>query len=143
MQDVFLQYDLEYFRGNLKCLRVLDGINIMLYVSTNIQRYSEFAEHFRKTHESIEFIDLSKVPSATLADACSNIVGHHKSCVVFLGYIEPGWMLDLQSQTRIRRLFRKFPVGLVVNFTESLPFSWKNEIDMIYTFKPLNKDGEP
>jgi hypothetical protein len=107
----------------------------MLYVSTNIEKYSEFAEEFRKTHESLEFIDLSKVESVSLADACSNIVNHHKSCAVFLGYLEPGWMLDPQSQTRIRRLFRKFPVGLVVHFTESLPFSWKNEIDTIYTFK--------
>lgn len=108
----------------------------MLYVSTNIIKFKEFFNIFKETHKDINCIDLSKIPTADLAQECSSIVDHHKECIVFLGYLEPGWMLDLQSQTRLRKLFRKFPVAMLTNFTESLPFSWKTEIDIIYTFKP-------
>ncbi len=114
----------------------------MLYVCTKISKFHEFSEMFRKTHEGCHFIDLSKVSTNSLADECDSIVNHHKECTIFLGYVEPGWMLELSHQTRIRKLFRKFPVGLVLQFPESLPFSWKNEIDTIYTFKALIKNGE-
>ncbi len=108
----------------------------MLYISTDITKYKEFLSIFKEKFKDIECIDLSKVKSVELADECTSIVNHHKDCIVFLGYLEPGWMLDAQSQTRLRKLIRKFPVGIVTNFTESLPFSWKNEIDIVYTFKP-------
>jgi len=107
-----------------------DFINTMLYVSTDITKFQEFSEHFRKTHGTV--IDLSKVQSSELPHECDAIVAHHKSCAVFLGYLEPGWMLDSPSQTRLRKLIRKFPVGIVCNFLESLPLSWKNEIDILY-----------
>jgi hypothetical protein len=113
-----------------------DFINTMLYVSTNITKFQEFSEEFRKTHGTV--IDLSKVASAELCTECDSIVSHHKNCAIFLGYIEPGWMLDSPSQTRLRKLFRKFPVAFVCNFLESLPFSWKNEIDILYLHDSKN-----
>ena len=90
---------------------------------------------FKEKFKHMECIDLSKVECSKLADECMSIVEHHKNSCVFLGYLEPGWMLDPQNQTKMRKLFRTFPVGLVTFFTESLPYSWKNEIDVIYTFK--------
>jgi hypothetical protein len=104
----------------------------MLYVSTNLNKFHEFKEQFQKTHEKNNFIDLSKVPLIQLSDESDSILAHHKDCVIFLGYIEPGWMLDSMSQTRIRKLIRKFPVAFICSFLESLPFSWKNEIDILY-----------
>jgi len=103
----------------------------MLYVLTDITKFQEFSEQFRTTHDNV--IDLSKVPFSDLSHECQSIVLHHKSCAVFLGYLEPGWTLDSPSQTRLRKLFRKFPVAIVCNFVESLPFSWKNEIDILYS----------
>jgi hypothetical protein len=103
----------------------------MLYVSTDITKFQEFSEQFRKTHETV--IDLSKVVSTDLPQQCDAIVSHHKTCAVFLGYLEPGWMLDPLSQTRLRKLFRKFPVAIICHFLESLPLSWKNEIDILYS----------
>lgn len=114
----------------------------MLFVSSNLQKYQEFRELFRKTHDSLQYLDLSRIPSNRLADEIDSIVGHHSSCCVFLGYLEPGWMLELTHQTRIRKLFRKFPVGIVTNFVESLPFSWKNEIDTFYTSRLITKNGK-
>lgn len=104
----------------------------MLYISTNLLKFQEFSELFQKTHETEKFIDLSKVALVDLASECDSVVGHHKDCIVFLGYLEPGWMLDSSSQTRIRKLIRKFPVAMTCFFLESLPFSWKNEIDILY-----------
>lgn len=110
----------------------------MLYISTNLSKFQEFSEEFQKTHENERFIDLSKVPLVDLANECDSIVSHHKNCTVFLGYLEPGWMLDSASQTRLRKLIRKFPVGLICYFLESLPLSWKNEIDILYLNESKN-----
>jgi len=115
----------------------------MLYVCTDLTKFSEFCRSFSKTHEDIKFIDLSKISSSNLADECESIVKHHKSCCVFLGYLEPGWMLEMPHQTRIRKLIRTFPVGLVTHYIESIPYSWKNEIDVLYTADALNKNGDP
>jgi len=113
----------------------------MLFVSSNIQKYQEFREIFRKTHDGIQFLDLSKIQSLRLVEEVDAIVNHHTTCCIFLGFLEPGWMLYLTHQTRMRKLFRKFPVAFVTNFVESIPFSWKNEIDSFYTDLPVNKNG--
>ena len=113
----------------------------MLYVSTNLLKFNEFKELFKKSNKDLTFLDLSNIPLSLLAEESTSVVNHHSKCSVFLGYLEPGWMLDLPSQTILRKLFRKFSVGLVCNFTESLPFSWKNEIDVLYIQKPLNTNG--
>jgi hypothetical protein len=114
----------------------------MLYVCTDITKFQSFLEIFQKRNESMRFVDLSKITSDLLATESDAIVQHHKDCCIFLGYLEPGWMLEPTHQTRLRKLFRKFPVGLVTNYTESLPYSWKNEIDIIYTYKDLKNHGE-
>ena len=100
----------------------------MLYVSSDISNYLKFRSQIEG-----DFIDLSKIPSSELANECDSIVDHHSKCSVFLGYLESGWMLEPSHQTRIRKLIRKFDVYLVSYFPESLPFSWKNEIDVFYT----------
>jgi hypothetical protein len=96
---------------------------------------------FKSIHPGLECIDLSKLHSSSLAAESMLIVDHHKSCCVFLGYVEPGWMLDIPSQVQLRHLIRKFPVGMISEFSESIPFSWKNEIDTIYTFKSVYANG--
>lgn len=114
----------------------------MLIVCTEITNFQSFLELFQKRNESLKCIDLSKLPLNILAEECDSIVYHHKECCIFLGYLEPGWMLEPAHQTRLRKLFRKFSVGLVLQFPESLPYSWKNEIDTIYTTNDLKKHGE-
>jgi hypothetical protein len=115
----------------------------MIYLCDDILRYTQFFTHFKSLHSEFECIDLSKIHSNLLAKEAALIVEHHKHCCIFLGYVEPGWMLDPTSQVQLRELFRKFPVGIVVEFSESLPFSWKNEIDTIYTSKWVHKNAEP
>lgn len=115
----------------------------MLYVCDDITRYKDFFQVFCDINKDLRCINLSTLQSIFLAGEATSIVDHHKSCCVFLGYLEPGWMLDLSTQVQLRRLFRKFPVGIVTEFSESLPFSWKNEINTIYTFKSLQTNGDP
>jgi hypothetical protein len=92
--------------------------------------------------EAIRFkcnFDLSKTPSYELADVCSNILQHHVSARIFLGYLDIGWMLDPKHEARIRNIIRRFEVYLVTFHLESIPHSWKNEIDTLYIENP--KDG--
>jgi hypothetical protein len=87
-------------------------------------------------------IDLSKTPSHELADVCDNILQHHSSATIFLGYLDVGWMLDPKHEARIRMIIRKFDVYLVTFHLESIPHSWKNEIDTLYTQVPKNGTAE-
>ena len=107
----------------------------MLHVCTDITQYKEFRDVFMSTYKDITVLDLSKVSSNKLATEANSLVSHHAKCAVFLGYLEPGWMLDMQFQTQMRKMIRKFPVFMVTMFVESIPFSWKNEIDTLYTYK--------
>jgi hypothetical protein len=113
----------------------------MLYICTNPLQFQEFVVYFKQTHGTSKFLDLSKVPIAKLADEGGSIVNHHSDCSVFLGYLEPGWMLDSGHQVILRRLIRKFPVAMITKFVDSIPFSWKNETHSIYTQVPLNHNG--
>ena len=114
----------------------------MLWVLTNLKKISEFREEFFKTHETLKIIDLSKIALKELANESESIVNHHKNCAIFIGYLEPGWMLELCDQTRMRKLFRKFPVAVITFFPESLPYSWKTDIAILYTQKAI-ENGEP
>lgn len=111
----------------------------MLWVCSAIDKYTVFRNLFWSSHSLV--IDLSKVPSSELANECDSVTNHHTDCAVFLGYLEPGWMIDATHQTRMRALIRKFTVGIVLFYPESLPYSWKNEIEVFYTDKPVNQNG--
>lgn len=104
----------------------------MLWACSDIAKFTEFRDVFRALHPNIEFIDLSKIESDTIYEQADSIRSHHTNACVFLGYLEPGWMLNLQHQTLMREVFRKFDVGFVYGVKESIPFSWKNEIEVLY-----------
>lgn len=96
----------------------------MLEVLTNTQKRQEFAKRFT--------IDISHVPSSEIITQCEAIYQHHNDTSIFLGFVEPGWMLSPAAQTRMRPIFRKFKVGFICIHPESIPFSWKNEIDTVF-----------
>jgi len=105
----------------------------MLFVCSSISKFDEFKDLLQKKHTDFQWVDISSVSTENLMEQCDAITSHHTNSCIFLGYIEPGWMLDPPHQTRLRTMFRKFPVGFVCEFPISIPFSWKNEIDTIYT----------
>jgi hypothetical protein len=100
-----------------------------------------FSDKWKALFPDKIFLDLSKHPSTDLASESISIVSHQTNCCVFLGYLEPGWMLDSNHQVILRKLFRKFPVAITCFYLDSIPFSWKNETETIYITVPLNSNG--
>jgi len=96
----------------------------MLEVSTNLEKIDEFAKRFA--------INISQVSSSEIITQCEAIFQHHSDTSIFLGFLEPGWMLSAEDQTRMRVIFRKFKVGFLCVHKESIPFSWKNGIETLY-----------
>jgi hypothetical protein len=87
-------------------------------------------------------IDMSKIPADKLADECDSILQHHKKVKLFFGYLDVGWMLDPKHEARIRNAIRKFEVYIVTFHLDSIPFSWKNEIDTLYVKRVENGGTE-
>jgi hypothetical protein len=104
----------------------------------HVYLYNHSFEDLRKQNT----IDLTKIPTDLLADECDNIVQHHKTCVLFFGYLDVGWMLDPKHEARIRNAIRKFEVHMVTFHLESLPHSWKNEIDTLYVRSSKNEHAK-
>jgi len=104
----------------------------MLFVCTDVSKFQRFKEKFKTQNMNVQFHDLSKLPSENLAQDCMGILNHYDTSAVFLGYIEAGWMLNPTNNIFLRYLIRKFPVGIVCNYTDSIPYAWKNGIDTLY-----------
>ena len=75
----------------------------MLEVCTNLN--NDFAKRYQ--------IDISQIPSSDIVLQCEAILQHHSDTSIFLGFLEPGWMLSAEHQTRMRPIFRRFNVGFL------------------------------
>lgn len=73
-----------------------------------------------------DYIDLSKVTSMELVNKLETIYNHHKDVDIYLGFLDPILMLTSQMEVRIRKVFRKFEIFMIVGNPFILPFSWKN-----------------
>jgi hypothetical protein len=104
----------------------------MLWVSTNVAKAAEFRKVFVGSFPDHTCVDLSKLPSKQLLEQADAITDHHTKSCVFLGYLDPGFMLSAEHQTLLRKLIRTFPVGFVCSCEDSIPFAWKNEIEVLY-----------
>ena len=76
--------------------------------------------------------DLSYELVDNLADTALGILAHHKTGVIWLGYLE-GWMLDAVDETKMRAVLRAFDCHVVTREPLSFSQAWKNEIDHLYT----------
>ncbi|NDG29809.1 hypothetical protein EB118_06905 [bacterium] len=74
------------------------------------------------------YFDLSKTMSNELCEKLETICEHHKSGFIYIGFLEPLLMLFPQEEARIRPVFRKFEIFMIVGDPCILPFSWKNGI---------------
>ena len=105
----------------------------MLWICDDVTKYETFKYVFQQMNKDGVWLDISKISSGDLVEQSESILSHHSNASVFLGYLEPGWMLEPTDQTILRNLFRKFNVGFVCKFVDSIPFSWKNEIEVMYS----------
>jgi hypothetical protein len=76
--------------------------------------------------------DLSYELVHNVADTALAILSHHKTGVIWLGYLE-GWMLDAVDETKMRAVLRAFDCHVVTREPLSFSQAWKNEIDHLYT----------
>lgn len=87
-------------------------------------------------------IDLSKISCEDLCTQLDAIYTHHPSANIYLGFLEPIYMLSPQEETRIRKCIRKFQIYIVVGNPFILPFSWKNGIETLTLYKDQRKNAE-
>jgi hypothetical protein len=83
----------------------------------------------------VDVFDLSETPLEQLADTATAILTHHKTAVIWFGYLE-GWMLTPMEEVRLRKVIRAFPCIAVSRVPLSFSNAWKMEIDTIYTASP-------
>jgi hypothetical protein len=79
-----------------------------------------------------DVFDLSETPLDQLADTATAILTHHKTAVIWFGYLE-GWMLTPMEEVRLRKVIRAFSCIAVSRVPLSFSNAWKMEIDTIYT----------
>jgi hypothetical protein len=87
------------------------------------------------TPKPADVFDLSETPLEQLADTATAILSHHKTAVIWFGYLE-GWMLTPMEEVRLRKVIRAFPCHVMSRVPFSFSNAWKNEIDSIYTASP-------
>jgi len=104
-----LIYELTTLLHTIKEFKRFLSSNLMLLVCTNIKQFHTFAEKFKQMFEPKKVLDLSKVPCSNLAAESLAIVNHHSDVAVFLGYLEPGWMLEPAHQVQLRKLDSEIP----------------------------------
>ena len=79
------------------------------------------------------FIDLSKLPSADLADQTETIRTHQKGQTsIYLGFLDPLFMLTPYHETILRRSIQSCRVVLVCSDPTALSFCWKNGIEELH-----------
>ena len=93
------------------------------------------------TSKPADCFDLSYEPISSLADIALGILAHHKTAVIWLGYLE-GWMLTPEEETRMRPVIRTFHCHAITREPMSFSQAWKNEIDTIY-IKDVNGSANP
>jgi len=84
--------------------------------------------------------DLSYELVQDLADVALSILAHHKTGVIWFGYLE-GWMLSPPDETRLRTVIRNFHCHVVTREPLSFSQAWKNEIDHVYTSEAHGPTG--
>lgn len=78
-------------------------------------------------------IDLSKLHSKEVADQSEIVRKHQKSpTTIYLGYIDPIYMLSPYHETILRRSIVDCNVVIVVSDPTALSLYWKNGIDNLH-----------
>lgn len=87
-------------------------------------------------------IDVSSEPLETLVDAVCSIFSHHKTAVIWFGYLE-GWMLTPAEEVRLRKVIRKFECHVISCHPLSFSHAWKSEISELFLVPPSVSADHP
>lgn len=72
------------------------------------------------------YLDVSKTRASDLAETMNTIYSHHPGSAIYLGFVDPLFMLTPSHEASCRRVFRGCTVALVCSNPLLLPYSWKN-----------------
>ena len=82
--------------------------------------------HLARSELPAGFLDLSKVTTDSLPTAINDFCDHHKTGHIYIGYLDPLYMLHPMEETVMRRGFCQCDMSIVVSNPYILPLSWKN-----------------
>ena len=88
-----------------------------------------------REHYGKDWIDLSGLPPDQLAEQAETLISHKATAPIYLGFLDPLSMLSAYHETRIRPLLRMRDVLLLCSDPASLPFAWKNGIDVLLIYE--------
>jgi hypothetical protein len=72
------------------------------------------------------YIDVSKTRGSEITETMATIYSHHPGSAIYLGFVDPLFMLTPPHEASCRRVFRGCTVALVCSNPLLLPYSWKN-----------------
>ncbi len=89
------------------------------------------------------YVDLSKIPSASLAEQAEVVRTHQTSVTtIYLGFLDPLSMLTPHHETILRRAVESCRVILLTSDPGALSLFWKNGISEMYIVGPSFKDDD-
>lgn len=87
--------------------------------------------YVRKTES--DFIDFSNLPSSKLAEQAEQVRLHQtKQTTLYLGFVDPVFMLTPHHETMLRRAINACRVVLVTSDPATLSLCWKNGITHLH-----------
>ena len=90
-----------------------------------------------------DVLDISKTPTPNLVDALLTIFGHQTpGRSIYIGFLDPIFMLPQQDEVRCRKVFRAVEVYMVTSNPFILPFSWKNGLKTLVVIGQHIEDVE-
>ena len=101
---------------------------LIVYASLDIPKAVQMVQE-----KETGFIDLSKIPSSELAEQTETIRTHQKEQTsIYLGFLDPLFMLTPYHETILRRSIQSCRVVLVCSDPTALSFFWKNGIEELH-----------
>jgi hypothetical protein len=89
--------------------------------------------------------DLSNLRPADMLDTLETICQHKSVDKVWVGFLDPLWMLTEPERIRMRDCIRKLEITMVCSNPRALPYSWKAEMTKLLVYeneKPFTKHKE-
>jgi hypothetical protein len=89
--------------------------------------------------------DISNLRPADMLETLETICQHKSADKVWIGFLDPLWMLTEPERIRMRDCIRKLDITMTCSNPRALPYSWKAEISELIVYeneKPFTKRRE-
>jgi hypothetical protein len=80
-------------------------------------------------------LDIASLCPSELVQTLETICQHKSTATVWVGYLDPLWMLTEPERIRMRECIRKLTVYMVCSNPRLLPMGWKMELQDVYVYE--------